>query len=84
MLLEPLLVLAAEIDFQHDSLDLAAAVADVPFDLAISSKEIGVVLQLSLAGDARMEPLTVVRIAVSSVVIPLAPVGLEDAQAAFS
>src|SRR5688572_14042652 len=68
---------------QHDPLNLAAAVADVTFDLAIGPEQIGIVLEFSLASDSSVEPLAVVRIAVSSVVIALASVGLEDAQAAF-
>ena len=39
-------------------------------------------LEFSLTSDSSVEPLPVVRIAVS-VVVPLAPVGLEDAQASF-
>ena len=83
VLLEPLLVLTPEIDFEHDSLDISAAIPEVPFDLSIGTKEVGIMLQFALASHAGVERLTVVTVAVSRVVISLASVGLEHAQAAF-
>jgi uncharacterized protein (DUF1778 family) len=80
--LEPLLVLAAEIDFKHDALDLATAVPQVGFDFPIGTKKIGIVLQLAPARYAGVESLAVVTAAVSCLVIRLRPVGLEHAQAA--
>ena len=65
MLLQPLLVLAAQIDLEDDTIDLRTLFPKASLDLEIRSKEVGVVLQFPLATHAGMELLPVIVIAVA-------------------
>jgi hypothetical protein len=77
--LEPLLVLAAEVYFQHDALDLGALIPEPAFHGQIRAKEVGIVLQLAFTRHPGMEGLAVVIIArTGAVVVALTAVRLEQ------